>query len=751
MTKPTLSRRLSEWLIDWRWPLFILGLAVAAVALWPARKLDFDRSIENMFAPDDPLIPPYQRLKRTFGGNEIVLAVYVDKDLLAADGSGIRRLEGISARLEHVEGVAGVLSLDRPLGELIASPDSPIARNLRKLFEGYTHGSDGQTVAVACMLKPEKSVDVDRQKTIADLRAIMKGLPDGLAPGMLAGEPVMVADGFRELEKDGKRLGVASTILLALTIVICFRSLRWVLIPIVIVQLTLVLTRALLVGVGLRLSMVSSMLTAIVTVVGVGTVVHIIVGYREARRTGLSSRAALLETGAILALPVMWSILTDVVGFGSLIFAGVGPVQDFGTMSAAGSFVVLVCTALVLPVLALTGRFDADPKQAWGEASLDLGLGRLIHWVERRPKTVGVLALLFSVLAAAGAARLDVETDFTRNFRAGSSIVKSYEFVEANLGGAGVWDVVLPAPATLDWNYLKKVERLEERLRVEVVRKRQDGTTEPGLTKVLSLADAVRASAITDLDSISIEFVRQTMISGAVTTMRTKMPTFIEALHAEDPDQPGQYRFRIMLRAYERQTSAEKHALIDQVSRISREEFPEAETTGFFVLLTNIIESISRDQWTTFGAAAAGIFVMMIVAFRSPVLALVALVPNALPIFMVMGLMGWLGLKINMGAAMIAAVSMGLSVDSSIHYITSFRRSRAAGLSVGAALAAVQQTVGRAMVFSTLALIIGFSVLCISEFVPTIYFGCLVSLAMLGGLFGNLLVLPLLLKLVTRN
>src|SRR5205823_4856878 len=119
-----------------------------------------------------------------------------------------------------------------------------------------------------------------------------------------------------------------------------------------------------------------------------------------------------------------------------------------------------------------------------------------------------------------------------------------------------------------------------------------------------------------------------------------------------------------------------------------------------------------------------------------------------LPIFMVMGLMGWLGLKINMGAAMIAAVSMGLSVDSSIHYITSFRRAQSEGLAVGQALAAVQQTVGRAMVFSTLALIIGFSVLCISEFVPTIYFGCLVSLAMLGGMFGNLLVLPLLLKLV---
>jgi predicted RND superfamily exporter protein len=128
-------------------------------------------------------------------------------------------------------------------------------------------------------------------------------------------------------------------------------------------------------------------------------------------------------------------------------------------------------------------------------------------------------------------------------------------------------------------------------------------------------------------------------------------------------------------------------------------------------------------------------------------LAAIALVPNALPILVVMGAMGWLGLKINMGAAMIAAVSLGLSVDSSIHYLTSFQRARRAGKSVHDSLTEVQQTVGRAVVFSTLALIVGFAVLTTSDFVPTIYFGTLVSLAMLGGLAGNLVILPVLLKL----
>ena len=130
--------------------------------------------------------------------------------------------------------------------------------------------------------------------------------------------------------------------------------------------------------------------------------------------------------------------------------------------------------------------------------------------------------------------------------------------------------------------------------------------------------------------------------------------------------------------------------------------------TGFYVLLTNLITSVLRDQWICFAVATVGVGIMMTLAFRSLLLALIALVPNVLPILAVLGAMGWLGVKVNMGAAMIAAVSMGLSVDSSIHYITSFRRARAAGQSVTAALDDVQQSVGRAVVYSTIALIVGF-------------------------------------------
>ncbi|MEM9659884.1 MAG: RND family transporter, partial [Planctomycetota bacterium] len=158
--------------------------------------------------------------------------------------------------------------------------------------------------------------------------------------------------------------------------------------------------------------------------------------------------------------------------------------------------------------------------------------------------------------------------------------------------------------------------------------------------------------------------------------------------------------------------------------------------------VANLIDSLLRDQWRTFAVATIAVFAMMAAAFRSVTLAFAALIPSATPVLILFGAMGWLGIPINMGAAMIAAVSIGLSVDGSIHYVMLYQRLRRSGLACEPALAQSQQTVGRAAVFATLALIVGFATLCVSDFVPTIYFGALVSLSMLGGLIGNLIALP---------
>lgn len=748
MSRPTFSERLTQLLIRYRWLGFGLSVLAVAVSFPYSKQVTFDRSIENMFAPDDPLIGPYRRLKRTFGGNEIVMAVYRDPQLLSEGKAGIRRLASVRKKMEQVPGVRSVLSIDLPLGEDIVDAH-PFADSMLKLFENYTHSSDGQVAVLVCMLEPEGEATVARQVTIDQLRSSIENLPSPLAPGMLAGEPVMVSDGFAYVQEDGRRLGFWSLLLLAAVIAVCFRSLRWVLIPLAVVQTTLLLTRAVLVTSGLRLSMVSSMLTAIVTVVGTAAVVHVILRYREARDEGRAPLAALQRAGTLLVVPTFWSCTTDAVGFLSLMASDVGPVRDFGIMTAIGSLLVLVSLAGLVPALALMGRIGPGPRSAWGEDRLGRGLSRLVDTVHHRPRQIAILTLLLSVLAIAGLFRMRIETDFTKNFRPGSPIVRSYEFIEQELGGAGVLDVILPAPPSLNWEYLRDVQRLQEQLRREVVVNDEAGNTVPGLTKVLSLSDAVLNGSPMNLANVPA-FLRGGLIQTALKRMQTQMPAFYDALYGVDP-QTAQPYFRLMLRARERQSAEAKLQVITQVEQIVQAALPETarrppcEVSGFYVLLTHLIASLLRDQWTTFGLAAAGILVMIAVGLRNPLYAIAALIPNALPILWVLGAMGWFGIRINMGAAMIAAVSLGLSVDSSIHYLTAYQRLRRQGLPRVQALHHVQQSVGRAVVFATLALVVGFATLCTSEFVPTVYFGALVSLAMLGGLAGNLVILPLIL------
>jgi predicted RND superfamily exporter protein len=492
------TQRFVALLVAARWPLFGAAVVIAAASYWPSTQVRFDYSVERMFAPDDPLLPPYERLKAQFGGNEIVLAVYVDDRLLTPDGSGLNRLAQVSQKLKKVAGVRDVLSLaevnslleemerTKNLGGLlelfgnapaqkwsgpaILNPDNPLAEPYRELFAAYTHSPDGRTAAVVCMLDPtarQRSGGVDpRAQTIADLEAIVRDLPAGLQPGVLAGEPVMVVKGFELLEIDGSRLGTWSTVLLGLTILICFRSLRWLIVPIAVVQWSLVVTKALLVASGLALSMVSSMLTAIVTVVGVATVMHLIVRYRELRTAGRAPHDAYVQTGTELFWPIVGALLTDVAGFGSLWIANVGPVQDFGTMMVVGSLLVFPAIWLLVPTLALAGAKDAPaPPPGWGERQLGSWLARSTGAIAAHRQKLASGFLVVTLLAATGALFLEVESDFTRNFRRDSPLVEAYEFVETRLGGAGVWDVVIPAPAVLDKAYLARVRRLEERLR----------------------------------------------------------------------------------------------------------------------------------------------------------------------------------------------------------------------------------------------------------------------------------------------
>lgn len=756
------------------------------LAAVPASRLSFDRSIENMFSRDDPARRAYERSVRIFGSDEVVVVAF---PAAAAADQELAAQRALTRRLAQVPGVESVLSLATVPAALRALAGA----RLEDLFENLLISADRQTAAVLCTLQEPQRASVPRQETIDRLRAAAR---EHHPQAVLAGAPIMIADGFRYVEEDGRLLGWLATALLAAVIGLCFRSVRWVVAPFVVVHVALALTHALLVLSGWQLSMVSSMLWAIVTVIGVATSVHVIVRFREKLAAGHAPREALQQTGSELLGPIFWTCATDAAGFAALVFAQVGPVQDFGRMMAVGALMTAVALALWMPGLALVGQRPTATPMPPPQRHLRHGLVDLLHAILHRPRTVVAITGLLAVVSALGLSRVRVESDFTSNFRAYTEVSRSYQFVESRFGGAGVWEVNAAVPLLLTngslsdprnsqraWHaFVQQVRQLQEQLRAIEIFNEASGRSEPGITKVLSLVDLHDAipeaqrrelqrwfrggnpvvSGLSDLFGIRPPQDEPHSFLALLRGMQWTAPHLLRPLWAEDPDS-GRVYFRILLRAREQQPSDQKKALIAEVRRIV-DQFAQSpandaavaaladpSVTGYFVLLTSLIESLIRDQWITFGIASAAIFGMLVLAFGSPLPAAIAMVPNLVPILVVMGWMGWLNIKLNMGAVMIAAVSIGLAVDSSIHYIASYRRARQEGAAVVAALQRVQQSVGRAVVLSTLALVVGFSAMAFSQFVPIVYFGMLVGITLLGGLVGNLIVLPLLLWLAERE
>lgn len=719
--------RLAEFLYRFRHPLLLAGVALACAAWFPSSRLAFDQSIESLYAENNPHLGAYLRSKHWFGGDEFAFVAFRDPRLLTPESND--RIRRLARELEAIPGVAPGSVQDLPIAlspariPLISVSET----QLIELVRGVLIGDDNETTAVVVRLLPEHEAPVPRAATVRRLRETAAAFDPA---AHVVGEPVLVHEMFRYVEEDGLWLWIYSAGLLLLVILLFFHSLRWTLLPLLLVVATVLWTRGVLAVCHLQLSMVSSMLNSLVTIIGVATVMHVIVRFRE-HRTQTDPPEAFRRTVRGLAVPIFWTTVTTAAGFGALVSSSINPVQSFGLMMAVATMLVIVAALALLPGGMLLGQSSAEIGASPPKDVLHHSLGHMTDAVERHPLIVALVSSSVVAWALVGFFWLKVETDFSRNFRESSPILQGLNFLENHLGGAGVWEVNFSAPEEIDDEFLEKLGALATELR----RFHKDG--QPELTKVVCLADGVELIP-------RIPFFT-TSVAGRMNFLRRFQPEFIPSLYNED-----QHRMRLVLRARERQPSADKLRLIGEVEAAARRTFPDAETTGLFVLLTYLIESLMADQWTSFAIAGAAIFGLMAIAFRSLWIGLISLVPNVFPIVLVIGSMGWSGLPINIATAMIASVSMGLTVDSSIHYLSGYRAARQSGQGFFAALKATHQSVGRVLVLANVALVIGFLVLTASHFIPLVYFGLLVSVAMLGGLIGNLLFLPLLLRVGER-
>lgn len=733
-----------NWLVAYRNRILTAVILLLIPAIPTASRLRFDQTIESFFSDDNPDIRLLQKTRQDFGGDEFVIVAWRETGLLRSDGEqrypelsekAAERISQLSDQLGQLPGVDGDRTRDLVRFLHKAPKNRNIRRALLKLFDGILIGPDQETTAVVLQLFPADPVHATvtgssrddemlrptREETIREIRRVVAAAIPGAS---VAGEAVQLQDMFDLVERDGNLLYLASLLVLSVMLFVIFRQLRWVLASVGIVVASVTMTRAVLVMADAELSMVSSMLNSLVTIISISTTTHIIVYYRELRAT-LNAEEAAVRTFRELWHPVLWTVITIAVGFAALLVSEINPVRSFAIMMTLGTIMVLVMTALILPATFASGRHVPVPGRVRMEERIDRVLDRMAILIDRHPMATTVLCLLLTGVTLPGLFLMQVETDFSKNFRDSSPIVRSLKFIESQLGPAGSWDVAFDVPSPVTDEFLDQTAELTSSLK-----ELRQGDTR---LDVLSLNDAVNIPP------------RMGTAVRRFETLQNRQPELVGSFYSSE-----HRRMRIVLRSPEQQPTEKKLRQIQQVREVVAAYFPgeTATASGLFVLMARIIESLLSDQLRSFLWACAGTVVCMAIAFRSLRIGFISLVPNVFPIALVTGSLGLLHIPVNIGTAMIASVAMGFTC--SVHYIAVFEEALPRN-GVSRSLQIAQGSVGKAVVLAHIALVAGFMVLTVSEFIPLVYFGALLSLSMLGGLISDLVLLPLLLRWTTKD
>jgi uncharacterized protein len=738
-----------------RVPAMFVGVFVFAMCWFPSLRIQTDRALLALFAPDDPAALAYRQSIDQLGNLPVIMLVYRDPDLASA--RGMNRNAQLTAKVESVAGVRGVLSPSilesvvtrlRPTGPRPALMDrsNVVSRGFFQVFSGYTHSKDRQYAAVAAILDPEKM-----RESVRSIRQLAEqwnqNLDGALSEIQVVGEPVLLDDAFDLIERDGQRLALLVVALLGFVLLVTLRDLRVVAVSVLVILWSVVVTRAIMVTMGIPLSLVSSILTSIVAIIASTSALHWGVAAARYRRRGHSSIEAAAKSLQELFSPILWTCITTAAGFLSLAVSRIVPVQHFGVMIAVATTSVLVSLLLIGPAIMALPWGDLQTR-AFRDRKPSR-LQRVFQTFSRRLASLSIdwrwaLLVVMSIVTVVTGYWMSgstVESNFLNNFRSQSKISKAYRDVENHLGGAGVWDIVLQTPAELDKTFLAQVRAFESQLRkIRIPASDEKGDT-IGLSKVLSLADADRVATEAPL----MRFVSP---STRLILMRTQIPTFYDALISEPNDQ-GNRSMRIMLRSEEDLNASDKLALIDavekEVNQFSRSH-PETKpyVAGYYVLMTGLVRSLIDDQWRSLLVSSIAITLLLALATGSVRDVIAALPTNLAPIVWILGTAAVIQGRLNMGAAMIGACAIGLSIDGSVHYLIAknriSRRHPNRSLKTIAIVAAGK--VGVPVLLATVALILGFGGLTTSEFVPTATFGGLLSITLAIATIANLTLLP---------
>ncbi len=770
-------------------PKTIFALLIIAVLSFGYYLKDFslDASSETLLIEGDPDFAYLEEITERYGSKEFLLLTYTPSEGMVSDAS-INNLLSLKYKIQTFNWVHSVITiLDIPL---LDNSDAPIQERLENfktlkdegvnkergfqeilnspVFKNLLISEDGKTTGILVYIKPnEKLINIENKskaeienyknfikkqnhENIIEIRDVIRSYED-IGKIYLGGIPMIADDMMTFVKNDIIIFGLGVLLFIIATLWFVFRKLIWIIIPISSCFFSVVIMMGLLGIVGWQVTVISSNFIALMLILTIAMNIHMSARFLQLKKDfpNHNNFEILNITTSKMFMPILYTVLTTIVAFLSLVLSNIKPIIDFGWMMTIGLTVSFIITFTLLPSLLGFTSAENIILQETKNSKITSFFGELSL---NNKKTIIGITFLVIILSVFGISRLEVENSFINYFNKNTEIYKGMKLIDDELGGTTPLEIILKFP--------KKETQYQEEIDADDWGAEEEGNEEKywftkdkidKITSVHNYLDGLpQVGKVLSFSSI-IEIAKQLNNNKPLGTLEmavlySKIPQSIKTEIVDPYISIKDNEARINLRIIDSQENLRRDDLINKINfdlknKIGLKE-DEYKIGGVLILFNNLLQSLFKSQILSLGLVMTGIFAMFVVLFKNIKLSVIGVVPNFIAALLILGIIGLLGVPLDMMTITIASITIGIAVDNSIHYIYRFREEFNINKDYTKTVKVCHSTVGVAILNTSITIIFGFSILIFSKFIPTIYFGMFTGLAMLLAMIFVLTLLP---------
>ncbi len=772
--------------------IFVILLLILLSFGYYSKDFRLDASSETLLIEDDPDLKYLQEITKRYGSKEFLVLTYTPEEAMVSDSS-INNLLSLKYKIQSLNWVHSVITvLDVPL---LNSSDAPLKDRLENfktlkdedvdrargfseilsspVFRNFVISEDGKTSGIIVNIKKnnelnnfnskskeeiEKYKDKLKKKNhqnIIEIRDVIHSY-ENIGKIHLGGIPMIADDMMSFIKSDIIIFGIGVFLFIIATLWFVFRKLIWIIVPISSCFFSVIIMMGTLGLLGWKVTVISSNFIALMLILTMAMNIHMSTRFLQLKESFPNKNILELITLTTYKMfwPILYTIITTIIAFLSLIFSEIKPIIDFGWMMTLGLITSFIITFTLLPSL-----INFVPKE---NISATKDQGSLITSFfskisQNNYKIIFSITGIVIILSLIGLSRLEVENSFINYFSKKTEIYKGMKLIDEKLGGTTPLEIILKFPKKEktddedefeDWG--DENEQNDEKYwftkdkidKISSVHQYLDGLPQVG--KVLSFSSIIDVA--TQLNN------NKPLGTLEMGVLYSKIPKSIKTEIIDPYISIKDNEARINLRIIDSQENLRRNDLIKKINydlknKIGLDE-NEFKLAGVLILFNNLLQSLFKSQILTLGLVMIGIFGMFVILFKNIKLSLIGVVPNFIAAFFILGIIGLLGIPLDMMTITIAAITIGIAVDNSIHYIYRFKEEFNYLNDYNKTIDMCHSTVGKAILNTSITIVFGFSILVLSNFIPTIYFGIFTGLAMLLAMVSVLTLLPSLILMI---